>query len=85
MEAPELGGAERGTEHGGVSETMMLVRGMYLSAILGSGSLAACLCAGRSAGSLYGGVRRVGLTLRYPHFLTWRNRLEEPLDHHGHG
>ena len=86
MEAPELGGAERGTAHGGASETMMLVRGMhlpvylyrcigvsvyrcicillllFLSVILGSCSLVACQCAVRSAGSLYGGVRRVGLT-----------------------
>ena len=72
-----MGGAERGTAHGGASETMMLVRGMYLpvsyrcpTGALGNCSLAACLFAGRSAGSLYGGVRRVGLTLRYPHFLT---------------
>ena len=49
---------------------MMLVRGMHLSVILGSCSLVACQCAVRSAGSLYGGVRRVGLALRYPHFLS---------------
>ena len=49
---------------------MMLVRGMHLPVILGNCSLAACLCAIRSAGSLYGGVRRVGLTLRYTRFLT---------------
>ena len=43
MEAPELGGAERGTAHGGASETMMLVRGMHLSVYLYR-----CICIGVS-------------------------------------